>query len=219
VLGIQWLKGLGPIVTDYAQLTMKFVHDSKFVELKVDAPSGPSDMSTEQLKRLLQTNGAASFFHLQVLPGPYDASAEFMEPPPHPCPEITALLCRYSSLFQSPSTLPPFRPSDHQIHLVPNSVPVNVRPYRYPQFQKSEIERQVEEMLKACQIQPSHSPFSSPILLVKNKDGSWRFCVDFRALNAITVKDRFPIPTIDELLDELGGAIWFSKLDLRQGYH
>jgi hypothetical protein len=102
---------------------------------------------------------------------------------------------------------------------MPGVQPVNIKPYRYNPTQKDEIERQVREMLVNGVIQPSRSPFSSSVLLVKKKDGSWRFCVDYRQLNALTVKNKYPLPVVDELLDELHGAQWFTKLDMRSEYH
>jgi hypothetical protein len=84
---------------------------------------------------------------------------------------------------------------------------------------KDEVEQQVHDMLDQGLIQHSNSAFSSPVLLVKKKDKSWHFCVDYRHLNALTVKCKYLVPIIDELLDDLHGASWFSSLDLRAGFH
>jgi hypothetical protein len=115
--------------------------------------------------------------------------------------------------------LPPIRTYDHSITLIPGAVPVNSRPYRYSPLHKDEIERQVKELLEAGLITSSNSPFASPVLLVQKKDGSWRFCVDYRKLNSLAIKNRFPMPIIEEILDELFGKKFFTKLDMRAGYH
>ena len=132
---------------------------------------------------------------------------------------IVQILRRYDAVFQEPQGLPSPREVDHRIELQPGAKPVSVKPYKYAHFQKAEIEKLVPEMLKSGIIRDSQSSFSSPVLLVKKKDGTWRFCIDYRALNAITIRDVFPMPTIEEIMDELQGAAIFSKLDLRAGYH
>lgn len=115
--------------------------------------------------------------------------------------------------------LPLLRSAHHQIPLIPGAQPFEVRPYRYSHVQKNEIENQLNQMLQTRIIRPNSSPFPSPVLLVKKKDGSWCFCVDYRQLNAITIKNRHPIPIVDELLDELANAAVFNELDFRAGYH
>ncbi|GKA00791.1 retrotransposon-related protein [Tanacetum coccineum] len=133
--------------------------------------------------------------------------------------ELQTLLEEYADVFKEPKTLPPHRSFDHQIPLKEGEVNVNIRPYRYPPAQKDVIETMVKELLDSGVIRRSHSPFSSPIVMVKKKDGPWRMCIDYIQLNKFTIKDKFPIPVIEELIDELQGAQVFSKLDLRSGYH
>jgi len=132
---------------------------------------------------------------------------------------LEELLATFSDIFTEPTGLPPPRARDHSIVLQPSTPPGAVHPYRYPTAHKDELERQCAAMIAQGIVRSSDSAFSSPVLLVKKADGSWRFYVDYRALNAVTIKDAFPIPVVDELLDELHGACFFTKLDLRSGYH
>jgi Reverse transcriptase (RNA-dependent DNA polymerase) len=129
------------------------------------------------------------------------------------------VLEEYKEIFAEPSNLSPERSVDHFIPLLLNSKPVNLRPYRYSHFQRLEIEKIIEDLLQKSFIQPSHNPFASPVLLFKKKDGTWRMCIDYRQLNTSTMKNKYPIPIIDDLLDELLGAKYFFKVDLRAGYH
>lgn len=171
-------------------------------------------LSGEELTELLQRSGVARMVQLCAT----EQGEHVLIEVPVPV-EIEALISEFGHLFAEPRGLPPQRSFDHTIPLLPGARPVNVRPYRYSPAQKDEIEKQVADMLAQGIIAPSSSPFASPVLLVQKKDLSWRFCVDYRHLNAVTVKNRYPLPVIDELLDELAGAKLFTSLDLRAGYH
>ncbi|XP_050917693.1 uncharacterized protein LOC127133410 isoform X1 [Lathyrus oleraceus] len=220
VLGFPWLQSLGKVSHDYSALTMEFCWKGTPVTLVGDSSLAPHSVSLHQLQALVHSDDIAGIFTItKSLPESHKEPDSTHSFPKHLTSPFRDLLQSYNHIFTTPMGLPPCRSVDHRIHLIEGTKPVNVRPYRYPQFQKTEMEKLIREMLDQGIIIPSHSPFSSPVLLVRKKDGSWRFCVDYRALNAATVKDKFPIPTIDELLDELGGATVFSKLDLRAGYH
>jgi hypothetical protein len=134
-------------------------------------------------------------------------------------PKVQQILDRFALVFAAPTGLPPRRRYDHHIPLVPGARPVSVRPYRVAPELKDEIEGQIKDLLAQGVISPSNSAFGSPVLLVKKEEAAWHLVVDYRQLNALTINGKYPLPVIDELLGELAGSRWFSKLDLKAGYH
>ncbi|KAD6453180.1 hypothetical protein E3N88_07885 [Mikania micrantha] len=115
--------------------------------------------------------------------------------------------------------LPPVRQVEFRIDLVPGAAPIAKTPYRLAPSEMQELSSQLQELLDRGFIRPSFSPWGAPILFVKKKDGSFRMCIDYRELNKVTIKNRYPLPRIDDLFDQLQGSRHFSKIDLRSGYH
>ncbi|GJW65418.1 putative ribonuclease H-like domain-containing protein [Tanacetum coccineum] len=115
--------------------------------------------------------------------------------------------------------LPPAREIEFGIELIPGAEPISKAPYRMAPVELKELKEQLQEMLENGFIRPSVSPWGAPVLFVKKKDGSMRLCIDYRELNRITIRNRYPLPRIDDLFDQLQGAKYFSKIDLRSGYH
>ena len=117
------------------------------------------------------------------------------------------------------SGLPPPRQVEFHIDLVPGAASVARAPYRLAPSEMQELSSQLQELLDKGYIRPSSSPWGAPVLFVKKKDGSFRMCIDYRELNKLTVKNRYPLPRIDDLFDQLQGSSIYSKIDLRSGYH
>jgi hypothetical protein len=198
-LGVHWLRTLGPILCIYINLE-EFIIDLFIIPLGV-----------HWLRRLGPilwdfTDGRMSCWHdnhrvmwqgtmgRHTVPAAHSIAATDL---------MTLLLDDFQDVFAMSTRLPPPRCFNHRIHLLPKTAPVAVRPYRYPQVVKDELERQCQEMLQQGIIHTSSSAFSSPVLLVKKHDGTWRFCVDYCALNAKAVCDMYPILIVDVSLDEM----------------
>ncbi|KAK2397792.1 cleavage and polyadenylation specificity factor subunit [Trifolium repens] len=130
------------------------------------------------------------------------------------------VVCEFPDVFpKDVSDLPPEREVEFSIEVVPGTNPISMAPYRMSTPELDQLKKQLEELLEKKFIRPSVSPWGAPVLLVKKKDGSMRLCIDYRRLNQVTIKNRYPLPRIDDLMDQLVGACVFSKIDLRSGYH
>jgi hypothetical protein len=118
-----------------------------------------------------------------------------------------------------PNELPPKREVDHKIEVVPGSEPPSKAPYRLDQRELVELKKQLRELSSKGYICQSKSPYGAPVLFVEKKDGKLRMCVDYRALNKVTIKNNYPLPQIDDLFDRLAGAKYFSRIALKSGYY
>jgi hypothetical protein len=212
VFGIEWLRKLGTISTNYNELFMILELEGSQHELK-GLKIGPSQViNSHRMEKILKEGSRV------VVVGLY--SMEVKQEDENIPEELKWTLEKHHKVFQEiPNGIPSSRDHEHQIELIHGSTPPNKMPYRYPHQQKREIEKMVQDMLDSGIIQQSSSSFSTPVVMVRKKYNAWRMCPDYRDLNKITIKDKFPIPNFDKLLDELHGVACFTTLDLKLGYH
>jgi hypothetical protein len=201
-----------PVKFDYnsRQLKIKFEGKRKVILKDDSLKKGVQLMSIHKLEKAL-SKGATGYYVFPITSDTpvIDQTDE----------DLQELLAEFADVFEAPKELPPSRECDHSIPLKQGAEPPRVRPYKVPHKQKAEMEQQIKELLENSVIPKSNSPYASPAILVRKKDGTWRLCNDYRKLNSLTIKDKFPILVIEDLLDELNGARYFTKLDLRSGYH
>jgi RNase H-like domain found in reverse transcriptase/Reverse transcriptase (RNA-dependent DNA polymerase)/Integrase zinc binding domain/Chromo (CHRromatin Organisation MOdifier) domain/Retroviral aspartyl protease len=233
ILGMPWLEANQPNI-NWRDKSVAFEHQgSKHV---LHSIGSYQFMSAAELKRAVRKKEVTSISvlqwdkdHLELTVTDHGQSqshtlavaASGVDPNPEQTSARASTLKEFRDVFPDdlPEGLPPRRDIDHKIELVPGSAPTNRPTYRMSPTELDELKKQLDELSKAGFIQPSKSPFGAPILFVKKKDGTMRMCIDYRALNGITIKNSYPLPRIDELFDRLHGAKVFSKIDLRSGYH
>ena len=170
-------------------------------------------LSAMQLEKGLKKNKVTYMVALKEDP---------IDPMGDPMPmEVKKVLDEFKDVMppELPKKLPPRREEDHKIELEPGAKPPAMRPYRMAPPELEELRRQLKELLDAGFIQPSKAPYGAPVLFQRKHDGSLRMCIDYRALNKVTVKNKYPTPLIADLFDQLGRARYFTKLDLRSGYY
>ena len=199
IIGMLWRRQFDPIIS-YTINTITFTHKQREVVIKVGKEGNSIPIVNHIAIKRHSRQATQCYFILAR-----DKKTDITKITSKEDLQYRNFLQKYTSIFidDLPTKLPPKRPEDHKIDLIPGNAPPIKAPYRTSQAQQNEIMNQVNELLQAGLIRPSSSPFGSPVLLVHKKDGSFRMCVDYKALNKITIKSQFPIPRINNIFDRL----------------
>ncbi|KAJ0431848.1 putative nucleotidyltransferase, Ribonuclease H [Helianthus annuus] len=208
VLGMDWLsRNQAQIICGKRHIVLK-TPSGESLTIRGDTQYGlPEDVSMLKASRCL--NRGCVIYMAQVI---------IEEPKPNI--EDLPVISEYPEVFpEELPGLPPDRQVEFRIDIIPGAAPIARAPYRLAPMEMKELRTQLDELLTKGFIRPSSSPWGAPVLFVKKKDGSMRLCIDYRELNKVTIKNRYPLPRIDDLFDQLQGASYFSKIDLRSGYH
>lgn len=211
ILGKPWFNQYNPQI-DWPHNRVSFKHGN----LKVTLVSECKLQTSKQFGRTLRE------IQKNCEDGKYlVATVQQISPSVDTSTRLQQILTEYGDVLVKdlPKTLPPRRAVECTISLQPNAEPPNQRPYRLSPKEMKELQMQLDNLMKSRLIRPSTSPYAAPVLFVKKGDGSFRMCIDYRALNRLTIKNKYPLPRIDDLLDALGGAQYFSKIDLKSAYH
>jgi hypothetical protein len=220
ILGLPWLE-LANKQVDWKRRTISFIHNATPVTLEAGKPSkralksqfGDRLMNSVQVNKLLKKKQPI----FQVVPNVRPNATENRAEEYQRCETLKA---EFPDVFPQdlPSQLPPDRGAPFKIETLPGATPVNRPIYRLSPTELDELRRTLDDLLAKGFIRPSTSPWGAPVLFAPKKDGGLRFCIDYRGLNKQTVKNAYPLPRADDLIDQLNGAKFFSKIDLRSGY-
>ena len=216
IFGIPWLKRHSPVI-DWNTSTVKVTINGGLCELPqhIDRSTPVVELvSRLQVVRDVQKGDQTYLAIVRQLDNVSSNDKTVLDD------EATNIVNEFKDVFpdEPPKGLPPKRTVDHRIELEPGQQPPSRPTYRMSQPEMDELKKQLAELMDKGYIRESKSPYGAPVLFVKKKEGTLRTCVDYRALNKITIKNKYPLPRVDELLDRLSGAQYFSKIDLRSGY-
>ena len=219
ILGNSWILQHSAIL-DNERMEMRFRHGNK--RIRIPCPKAlPYEEGGEEpgLISFLQAEDMIREGAVPLLANIKSLAFPGMEFPGNHIPEVVEVLEEYADVFQSlPPGIPPERGAPFTIS-TGDKATVYGKGYRLTPKERDQVEAQIKEFLAKQWIRPSQSLYGAAVLFVQKKDGSLRICVDYRGLNKVTVKDKYPLPRIDDLVDKLHGAKVFSSLDLQSGYH